>query len=276
MTVEEFIRYATSYLAANNIGSARLDSLILTEYVLKTDRVKLLVDKDKLISNNQLKVLKKLLNQRAKHIPISYITQVKEFYGRNFFINYDVLEPRPESEAIIDELKYIYSEVSSLKSATVIRAADVGTGSGAIGITAMLELPNLQVDLIDISNEALKVAKKNVVIHAINTNILHSDLLSNNHTDYQILMCNLPYIPDDFHINLAASHEPKSAIFGGKNGLEIYLKLFKLMHLRQRKPLYILCESLPTQHPQLELIAKRSGYRLLKTNDFVQLFTVNK
>ncbi|MHB1865123.1 MAG: N5-glutamine methyltransferase family protein [Candidatus Saccharimonadales bacterium] len=280
MTIDEFISYATDFLESRSIMTARLDTLVLMEYVLNIDRSKLLSDLTIKLSENQKNVLNNLLRQRANHIPISYITHNKEFYGRNFFINNRVLEPRPESEAVIDLLKQAVSNDSSLarslKNESFIKVADVGAGSGALGITASLEISGVKVDLIDIDKEALVVAYRNVVLHTITANLIAADLLPTNEQDYAILLANLPYVPDGFKINLAASHEPKIAIYGGKDGLSIYRKLFKLVRIRQQKPLYIITESLPPQHQALKRIANYSGYSLIATNDFAQLYSLLK
>ncbi|MEI9913518.1 MAG: HemK/PrmC family methyltransferase [Candidatus Saccharibacteria bacterium] len=272
MTRGEYLKYATDFLKSASIETARLDSLILMEFVLDTDRAKILSDKDIDLSDNQQNVLNKLLVKRSKHIPISHITNNAEFYGRNFFINSHVLEPRPESETMIDLLKELIRNDPGLSTSKSILIADIGTGSGALGITAMLELGNVHCDLIDIDDKALKVAKNNVVSHTIVTNTIKGDLLNSNNHNYRVLLCNLPYVPDDFSINLAAGHEPKIAIFGGKDGLDVYRKLFKLMKYRQHKPLYILTEALPTQHAKLKHIASEAGYSLTKSDDFIQLY----
>ncbi len=278
MTIEEYLIYATDFLSKKSVGTARLDSLLLMEYILNTDRAKLLHSPTTVITPTQQLVLNKVLKIRARHIPIPYITHNKEFYGKNFFINKHVLVPRPESETMIDVVKDLVMHEDGLKRLCkrvgFISAADIGTGSGALGITAMLELPNLKVDLIDIDKKAIKVAAKNVVLHTIDTNVIISNLLISTAKPYDILLCNLPYIPDDFQINLAASNEPKIAIFGGKDGLDIYHKLFKSMVNRQHKALYILTESLPSQHAGLQALAKTYGYSLTRTDDFIQLFSL--
>jgi len=153
-----------------------------------------------------------------------------------------------------------------------VKISDVGCGSGALGITAALELPGSQVELLDIAPGAIKVAKMNVDKFTLSLGVYKSDLLSQSKLKSQILLCNLPYVPDDFHINLAASHEPRVAIFGGRDGLDIYRKLFKQVEKVLVKPLYILSEALPTQHEVLSAIAQGVGYKLLKADDFIQAF----
>jgi HemK-like putative methylase len=152
------------------------------------------------------------------------------------------------------------------------RLGDVGAGSGALGITAKLELPDASIDLIEIDPAAINTTKMNVMKHTTSVSIIQSDLLAKTPQDYDVLLCNLPYVPDEFHINEAAMREPKLAIFGGSDGLEIYRKLFRQIQKMPIKPLLILCESLPPQHEILESIANESGYLVTAHEDFIQAF----
>ena len=276
VTSQQYLRLSTSKLKRESIETARLDSLLLMEYVLKIDRAKILANPDFILSTKHINVLNLLLEKRSRHTPIAQITKHTEFYGRSFFVNKDVLIPRPETETMIDHFKHLVvsdKDLLSIKdSKGFIRVADIGTGSGAIGITAGLEVRDVHVDLIDIDRKALKVAQKNVANLATNIYTIRADLLPKNSEEYDIILSNLPYVPDDFHINLAAGHEPKLAIYGGPDGLNIYRKLFKIMEFKQHKPLYILIEALPFSHDSLKAIAYNAGYVLKDTDDFIQIY----
>jgi methylase of polypeptide subunit release factors len=137
-------------------------------------------------------------------------------------------------------------------------------------------LPGTQVDLLEIDSEAMKIAQINVDKFTLQLPVIKSDLLTTAPHNYAVLLCNLPYVRDDFQINLSAGHEPRLAIFGGPDGLDVYRKLFEQLHKRSQKPLYILTESLPPQHLDLELISKAGGYQLEKTVDFIQQFKYHK
>jgi HemK-like putative methylase len=154
----------------------------------------------------------------------------------------------------------------------VARIGDVGTGSGALGITAKLELENAEVDLIEIDSQAIKVAKRNVDLFTLTVGVIQSDLLAQTPQNYDVLLCNLPYVPDTYTLNSAALHEPKIAIFGGPDGLDLYRKLFDQLKIADTKPLYILTEALPTQHEALAAIAANHDYELVKSDDFIQEF----
>jgi release factor glutamine methyltransferase len=151
--------------------------------------------------------------------------------------------------------------------------ADVGTGNGAIGITAALEIPESIVDLYDISAGAISVAKHNIHLHELRLHVRKMNLLRRPLRPYDAILANMPYVPDHWHINQAALAEPKIAIFGGKDGLDVYRKLFHQLQRFTWKPKYILTEALPPQHEALASIAAQNGFKLHSSSDFIQVFT---
>ena len=148
----------------------------------------------------------------------------------------------------------------------------MGTGSGALGITAVLELRNPEVDLYDIDASALAVARHNATLHELHLHCYKRDLLNRPVRPYNVILANLPYVPDRWKINKAAAMEPRIAIFGGKDGLDVYRRLFDQLIKLPWKPKYIFTESLPPQHQKLAKIAKNADYKLLESRDFIQLF----
>lgn len=266
MRLENFLAQASKKLESSGIGSARLDVLIMLEDEVGKDRAWLLAHPEYNLNDTHLGRLKKRLARRQKHEPLAYIRGHTEFYGRKFKINHRVLEPRPESEAMIDIIK-------DLKLPKNAKITDVGTGSGAIGITAALELHNHDVDLYDIDAGALAVAKHNCVLHELHLRVVKRDLLRSTHKHYDVILANLPYVPDHWKINEAAAMEPRIAIFGGIDGLDVYRRFFEqLVHFSWR-PKYILTESLPPQHEELAKIAKDTGFAQVTNQDFIQLFS---
>jgi release factor glutamine methyltransferase len=276
MRVKEWLEQTTKLLDAAGIATPRLDALVLLEDVAGKDRAWLLAHPEHELSTAQTAKLKKLLNRRAGHEPLAYIRGWSEFYGREFVLTPAVLQPRPESETMIELLKALpvlnRPAGRASKKRTQLRIADVGAGSGALGITAQLELPNCQVDLLEIDPKALQVAQMNVDKFTLGINVVKSNLLARSERNYDILLCNLPYVPDEFQINLAAMQEPRIAIFGGLDGLDLYRRLFKQVSKFPQKPLYILTEALPPQHAELAAIASLASYKLQQTSDFIQVF----
>lgn len=259
---------AVRQLNEASISTARLDVLVLLEDCTSHDRAYLLAHPELQLSDAAIATLEQQIKRRADHEPLAYIRGRTEFYGREFIINSHVLEPRPESETIIELLK-------ALPLATVTTVIDVGTGSGALAITAALELPDIQTMAIDIDAECLKVARQNSEHHNAGVKIVQGDLLSplvGSQPDKYALLCNLPYVPESFHINQAATHEPPLAIFGGPDGLAVYRKLFKQISDLQIKPLYVITESMPPQHEQLIALAAVHSYAVWRQDDFVHVF----
>lgn len=207
-------------------------------------------------------------------MPLAYIRGDAEFYGREFAVNAHTLVPRPETETMVELVCKLVSSESAGEKAVI---ADIGTGSGAIAITAKLELPAADVIATDIDERCLEAARQNAQSFKTDISFLHGSLLEPFATrslahSPTILLCNLPYVPDNFQINTAATHEPRHALFGGPDGLDLYRELFEQTNSLAAKPLYVFTESLPPQHEALAGIAKAAGYSLEEIDDFIQLF----
>lgn len=266
--ISEWLELATDQLQQAGIATARLDSIVLLEDIVKQDRSWLLAHPEHILPSTDLRKLERRLAQRKRHEPLAYIRGKTEFYGREFGINHKVLEPRPESETIID----ICKQLSLPKNTTIV---DIGTGSGALAITVKLELPQTNVIATDFDPSCLRVASKNAQKLQAQVRFLLGDLLSPlSSLDIKptILLCNLPYVPDSFQINPAALQEPRVAIFGGRDGLDVYRRLFMQLAATKLSPTFILTESLPPQHGVITNIAKKCDYELEKVDDFIQLF----
>jgi release factor glutamine methyltransferase len=267
LTTSQWLTRAAKQLTAANIGTARLDCLILLEDSTGKDRSYLLAHPEMGLSAKQIEQLDTMLTRRSRHEPLAYIRGKTAFYGRTFMVNHHVLEPRPETETMIELLKTL-----ELPQDTVI--ADIGTGSGAIAITAQLELHNVSFIAVDIDPQCLAVARKNAQQLEATITFQESDLLSTIATNPDVILANLPYVPDTYHINEAAMEEPRLAIFGGPDGLDLYRKMFDQISALSSQPRYILTESLPFQHHGLATIARKHSYIQDQKSDFIQVFTL--
>lgn len=265
MKAELWLHTSTKKLTDAGIGSARLDSLILLEDCLQKDRAHILAHPETIISATRLKKLNYRLKKRQGHEPMAYIRGYSEFYRRKFKVNKHVLEPRPESEPMISLLKKL-----RLPDGVVI--ADVGTGSGCLGITAALEINHSKVDLYDIDASALAVAKHNCVMHELKLKAYKRDLLLHWVRPYDVILANLPYVPNHHRVNQSAAMEPAVAIFGGKDGLDVYRRLFEQLARFNWNSKYVLTEALPPQHALLAATAEASGYKLKTSDGFIQVF----
>lgn len=268
MQLIDFQHQAERTLEDAGISTARLDVLVLLEDSLNRDRAQLLAHPEIELTNEQIGVLNEQIRRRSRHIPLAYIRGKTEFYGREFIVNDYVLEPRPESETMIDTLK----NLPHIGRSAII---DIGCGSGALGITARLELQDTSAIAIDIDPNCLDLARLNARKLQANIETFQGNLLEpvmDRLPDNYVLLCNLPYVPDNFQINTAATHEPRLAIFGGPDGLDLYRQLFRQLQKLAHKPRYVLTEALPPQHEELTLIADSYGFTLLQSSDFIQVF----
>lgn len=214
--------------------------------------------------------LNKQIKRRMEHEPLAYIRGKSEFYGREFKVSVDTLQPRPETETMVELL---LNQVKS-KKLNVKSIADIGTGSGCIAITIARELPDIDVVGTDISKKCVQVARQNAKAHSVEPIFSEGNLFepipsSIFHLPYTVV-ANLPYVPDTSTINYAAMYEPRLAIFGGADGLDLYRQLFK--SFPAKKPVQIYTESLPTQHAELKIIATSAGYKEKVREDFIQIF----
>jgi release factor glutamine methyltransferase len=201
MQIDRWLRSVEETLQGAGVSTARLDALVLLEDYLGKDRALILAHPELELTIEQIATLNEQISKRALHTPLAYIRGKTEFFGREFIINDFVLEPRPESETIIELVK----KLPDITKCTII---DVGTGSGALAITTKLELPSTTV----------------------------------------------------------------MAIFGGRDGLELYRTLFSQIETLPIKPQYILAESMPPQHEELSEIAESHSYTQLQDEDFIQVF----
>ena len=271
MTLGTFLLDAQKQLEGAGIPSARLDAMLLICEQLKKDKAWLLAHPNAELTPAELSPLRSQIKRRLNHEPLAYILGKSEFYGREFLVTSDTLQPRPETETMI-ELLLSLAESRRLKVESIL---DVGTGSGCIAITAKLELPNADVHATDISEKCLKVAKNNTHNLDADVKFYQGNLLTPlPSTVYQLpttILANLPYVPDEHTINQAAMHEPKLAIFGGKDGLDCYRQLFAQISKRTMIE-YVLTESLPPQHGTLKLLAEEHGFKQKLSQDFIQVF----
>ena len=270
MTVQEALHQFTQSLQSAGIGTARLDVLVLMEDITGLNKAQLLARPELNLTSSHLHALKHQINLRSRQLPLAYVRGKTEFYGHDFQIDQRVLEPRPESEAMIEELNRIISGHG------IDNVIEIGTGSGALIIAAKLANPSVQAYATDISRDCLQVARLNRQRYNLDIPFFLGDLLNalpdKVWQTKTALIANLPYVPEDWQINPPAQREPSIAIFGGKDGLKYYRRLFQQIASLTVKPLFVLTEAMPPQHQQLASIAKRHNYKLKTINDFIQVF----
>ena len=219
MNYQEILSKGSQILRANNIKSSNLDCELILSKVLKKTREEILINLNNKVDTNQKNEFIFYLNKRKIKYPISHILGFKFFWKYKFYINDSVLIPRPESEHIL-ELTFKY--IPSRKSAKIL---DIGTGSGCLIISLLKERYNCNASAIDISKEAIKVAKINAKLHHLENKIkfFNIDIDKFNSNKYDLIVSNPPYVnkidlnrlDDDVRL-----YEPRSALYGGITGFD--------------------------------------------------------
>lgn len=272
MTHGNWLQTATLKLNRTSTKSARLDALLILEKVTSFSRTRVLAYPEKGLSDTTLNKLNKMLEKRLNGEPMAYILSNKEFYGRDFFVNKNVLIPRPESETIISLLKKYLAPNSRVQPVKVNKLVDVGTGSGCLAITAKLELPELDVEACDILKKAIEIAKKNAKHLQANINFFESNLLENSTHGYDIILANLPYVPDNLVVSSDVKAEPKLAVFSGVDGLYLMEKFLAQLENKLAVGGLVFIECLEMQHPSVTKLAEEKGLKLLETENLIQIF----
>ena len=198
---------------------------------VKLDKVHLYVQFDRPLGQTELTQFRALVKRRAGGEPVAYILGSKEFYGRDFQVNLDVLIPRPETEHLVDcVLDYLKKRPEDAEPPRVV---DVGTGSGAIAITIAAEIEDAVVVGIDISAPALEIARKNAetlgVRERVNSPVV-TVLSPSSEQSVDVVVSNPPYLDDALMATLPTSvreYEPHLALYGGADGFDIQRRLFE-------------------------------------------------
>jgi release factor glutamine methyltransferase len=224
-TISQQLRKATEQLKKSGIENARLDAEVLLAYVLNKRRLALYVQSEKVLNEKELKRYHNLLKRRLERIPVAYLTGHKEFMGLNFAVTPDVLIPRPDTEILAQG---VIEHLQSYKRA--LKLADLGTGSGAICISILKFVENVEVSAVDISKNALEIAEFNAEKFNVEDKItfyegnLFEPLKGQI---FDVIVSNPPYISakDFANLQLEVRDEPRIALDGGKDGLKFYRRI---------------------------------------------------
>ena len=224
MNYQQILNKASNKLQYKNFKSPKLDSELILAKTLNVCREEILLNLNKKINKSDLNKFNYYLNMRSNYKPIAHILNFKYFWKHKFFVDRNVLIPRPETELLIQKIMEILP-LSSNKN-----ILDIGTGSGCIAISLIKERPNCAITAIDKSKKAIKVAKKNAEMHQVRKKVkfLNIDVDKYFCNKYDLIISNPPYIKDSELLSLSKDvklNEPKLALSGGSSGLEIFFKI---------------------------------------------------
>jgi release factor glutamine methyltransferase len=266
LALSEWLQAATQHLKKAGIASARLDAELILAHTIHKNRTYIHAHPEVQLEARLKEITDARIEIRADRTPLAYIIGHKEFYGRRFRVTPATLIPRPESEAIIELLKRFLPFVPALEPQ---RLVDVGTGTGCLGITAKLELPELEVTLLDTSRHALDVAEKNArQLHA-QISLRQSDLLKNYPLTVSVILANLPYVDEAWERSPETNAEPPQALFAGNHGLALIERLLHEAPSHLISGGLLLLEAGPRQHAGILTMANGTGFSHLATEGFI-------
>ncbi len=228
-TIREALLRASSFLREAGIKDPQFEAELMIRHCFGWDRTRFLTSLHDAIPENELNKLQELCRRRMQHEPLQYMFGHQEFYGRSFVVGPGVLIPRPETEILIEQVLLRAERV--WERGARLNAADIGTGSGAIAVTLACERPEWQVTTVDLSPDAIAIAKENAERLGANVRFLQGDLvgpLLERGEQLDILVSNPPYIPSADVEELDSEvrdYEPRLALDGGEDGLDCYRRL---------------------------------------------------
>lgn len=226
MTYRSLLTEGKKVLQEAGIMDFEIDAWLLMEFVFQIDRARFFLEQNEAVEEEKAQTYRKLLEQRAKHIPLQQITHEAYFYGLPFYVNENVLIPRQDTEVLIEEVLLAVKNYG-IKAPKIL---DMCTGSGCILLSLLANLPDASGVGADLSEKALEVAQKNGSVLNLNAKWCLSNLFSHINGKYDIIVSNPPYIESAVIETLmeeVREHEPRMALDGKEDGLYFYREITK-------------------------------------------------
>ena len=263
MNIENILNEGINILQVNKIANPQLDSEILLSNSIKRDKKHIILNPKEILSLEQLVKFKSLIERRKKGEPIAYLINKKEFWKDEFFVNKDVLIPRPDSEIIIEQVLKIY-----LKNVQ-LQVLDIGTGSGCILLSILKERSNFYGTGIDISKKSINVSKFNAKQLNLTNRVkfFHSSVDNFNNGKYDIIVSNPPYIEQlslKYLERDVVNFEPKLALSGGFDGFSKIRKVINKASILIKKNGKFILEIGFNQKNKVIKILKEEGFYVNK------------
>jgi len=259
MIISDLLNLGSKILKSNKIETHQIDSELILSSILKQQREKLIIDSNKKVSKKIVDYFNRLIVRRATSEPLAYILKKKEFWSKNFFVNRSTLIPRPETELLCDIIVKIFKN----KSPHIL---DIGTGSGCILLSILSEVKGAKGIGVDISKKAIEVAKINSDNLGLNKRVkfITRSLNSIYRYKFDLIVSNPPYIKTSDIKNLSndvRKFEPKIALDGGKDGLDVIKKVIYKSKTILKKLGLLALEIGYGQHYKVSQILKKQGFK---------------
>lgn len=263
-TVGALLDRATRQLRRAGLPSPRLDARVLLGNAMLCDPASLLPGSSRPVSPAQVASFDGLIEGRLDRRPVSHLTGRREFYGRAFMVTPDVLDPRPDSECVVE------LALQHLGSKDAVSILDLGTGTGCLLLTLLAERPQARGLGIDISPAALDVARGNAAALGLQDRAAfqQGEWLSEAAERFDLIISNPPYIPtDDIHglVPEVRDHEPRLALDGGPDGLGPYRIMLPQLAGHLKAEGVAILEHGQGQEAAIALLAGHSGLEIIAT-----------
>ncbi len=263
-TIKRLLEWTTGYLAEHGSDSPRLDAEVLLADARQCERIELYTSFDEEPAEAVLKQYREAIKLRAKGTPVAYLVGYREFYSLRFNVSQNVLIPRPETEfLVIEVLDQIKADPERFGSPRIV---DVGTGSGAIAVTLATQNKSASVLALDISDEALEVARENAQSNQVvdQVELRKSDLLSaiGDDESFDFIVSNPPYVSEEEYDELmpeVKDHEPRLALVSADAGIELTRRLIQEATQHLNKGGFLIFETSPMLADQCQLLLTESG-----------------
>lgn len=283
MIVAQLLQESKNLLQAGKIPSARLDATILISHVFSFTKEQILLNGELKITQEKLPQFYDLLNRRLKFEPISHLIGKREFFGENFVVSADVLDPRADSETLIEAVLKRFPVKDEKKS-----ILEIGVGSGCLIVSLLMQRKNFFGQGIDISIKALEICQKNAIKHQVSERLnlqnfdlfgeiefLSDDFDKDNSSKigfkknvFDLIISNPPYIPSHEIAGLqpeVAIYEPRIALDGGVDGLDFYRRIALLAPKLLNENGRIFLEIGIGQENEIAKIFLKNGFKLVES-----------
>ncbi len=259
MNISNLLKEGSDILKKNNIQTNQLDAEILLSKLMNKKRERLIINSDEIVSNEIINNYNTLLKRRSKKEPIAYIVNHREFWSKDFYVNKHTLIPRPETELLCENVIKLFKDKE-------FNFLDIGTGTGCILLSILSELKKAKGIGIDVSKKAIDVAKKNSINFNLEDRAKFIVKPFNKIYGYKfdLIVSNPPYIKSIDIKNLkedVRKFEPKLALDGGKEGLDVIKKVIYKSKTILKKDGLLALEIGFKQHYKVSQILKEQGFR---------------
>lgn len=229
ITYKELLEHGKNQLKQGKIQEYQLDAWLLLEHVFQVSKTWYFVHETEIVDVEKAEQYEALIQRRKNHVPLQQITEEGYFYGMKFYVNQHVLIPRQDTEILVEEVLKLCGSLWKQEE-NHLQILDLCTGSGCILLSLLANLKQAEGTGVDLSLEALEVAKRNARELEIPAKWLHSDLFEQVDRSYDVIVSNPPYIRTSVIEDLTEEvrlHEPRMALDGKEDGLYFYRKIIR-------------------------------------------------